>query len=213
MDGRVPFTLTYVTYEDGDVVGLLMALLTLTPIFIVVSLTTLVVFGVMFERSTTGTSHSLVFLIGQLMNDGFSRMLKSAIDMSGSLVYASKRPGSSDRDECGMPSNHAQSVCFYATYASLILIFDCSFRARWTMPRNILVGLLILLSILVTSSRVYLGYHTSLQVFVGAVLGVAVACTFRNTCYPYLFRTIERMILSIHRVARCIIELHPPKER
>ena len=40
---RKPFSLTYVTYEEGDSVGLVCALLALAPVFIIVAYATLLV--------------------------------------------------------------------------------------------------------------------------------------------------------------------------
>ena len=107
----MPFTLTYVTYnENSHFLGLFMALLTLTPIFIVVALTAISFVITLFEsgeRRYVATSTSISFLTGQLMNDGLSRLLKEFVagsevmrEMLGDLV---NRPLASDRDECGVP--------------------------------------------------------------------------------------------------------------
>lgn len=194
---RVPFTLTYVTYVDGDVCGFVMALLTLTPIFIVVALTTLVVFGHLFEKSpSAGTTHATVFLFGQLMNDGLSRILKSVFSEIDMFRDLSIRPESSDRDEGGMPSNHAQSVGYFVTYACLVLAYRCKFSTRDAKTiRDTIIVCLIVLGALVASSRVYLGYHTILQVGVGAFLGFSFALCFHAVmCRP--IRSGYRALLS-----------------
>ena len=41
---KKPFSLTFVTYEEGDVIGFLFAGITLAPIFLMVAYVTLVLF-------------------------------------------------------------------------------------------------------------------------------------------------------------------------
>ena len=59
MGKRVPFTLTLVTYDDSEPhFGIVMALFTLTPIFIVVALTSNMVVTTMFAERATAKSIS-----------------------------------------------------------------------------------------------------------------------------------------------------------
>ena len=44
MNDLAPFTLTYVVYERGDILGKFLAVVTLSPIFIMVMYATLIVF-------------------------------------------------------------------------------------------------------------------------------------------------------------------------
>jgi len=133
------------------------------------------------------------FLLGQLSNDAISRLLKEFVASSevvrawlGDLV---NRPVNSDRDECGVPSNHAQSVAFFSLFASYILMKEVRVNialARWV--RYLLVFALIVLMVLVATSRVYLEYHTPEQVSIGIALGLA---------FAFLWIQLHRLV--IHR--------------
>ena len=72
-----------------------------------------------------------------------------------------------------MPSAHAQFMMFFAVYTMLFL----SKRVRSTSrTERLVVGLGVqFLAILVTFSRVYLGYHTLEQVVVGNTVGIGTA--------------------------------------
>ena len=196
---RDPFSLTYVTYDSNDPLGNCMALLTLTPIFIVVALTALVVCGVLFDHRSSATAQASVFLLGQLLNDGMSRMIKIMVSSVDALNFISERPYSSDRKEGGMPSNHAQSVGFFASYAVLLLCLECSVNVS---PQNcrirpILIVSFAFLAVLVSYSRVHLGYHTALQVSVGLTLGAAVALVFFLSGRSRCIKTIRAGVLGL----------------
>ena len=212
---RVPFTLTYVTYnENSHFLGLFMALLTLTPIFIVVALTAISFVITLFEsgeRCYVATSTSISFLIGQLMNDGLSRLLKEFVagsevmrEILGDLV---NRPLASDRDECGVPSNHAQSVAFFSTFASYLLLYEV--RARKTWIRDFLILALYVLMFLVATSRVYLEYHTPKQVSIGVVLGLAFAFVWIKFHRFFLRLKLSRLLIQIHDSQKAFIEFSP----
>lgn len=68
-----------------------------------------------------------------------------------------------------MPSAHAQFMAYYATYL-IIWMFRCS---HFSLSKKLLrsFGLLVLSSV-VAYSRVYLFYHTPLQVLAGCAIGV-----------------------------------------
>lgn len=198
-----PFTLTYVTYacdKDGTCwKGQLMALLTLTPIFIIVALTTTVCLMILFERpkrardgkrggvlERRGLAVAVDFLCGQLVNDALSRALKMFMARYEIGKEMAVRPSGSDRDEYGLPSNHSQSVAFFATYAILTLLrrrAGASYgrRTRSPMVRNALIAALATLSISVSYSRIFLEYHTIPQVVFGFVLGIFTAYAWCST--------------------------------
>lgn len=70
-----------------------------------------------------------------------------------------------------MPSAHAQFMAYYATY----IILWMTFRVRYFSPLKKLsrgVSLIILCAV-VSYARVYLHYHSPLQVAVGAAAGIA----------------------------------------
>jgi dolichyldiphosphatase len=157
--GKVPFSLTFVRYEEGDTIGKAAALLSLAPVFIIVAYATLLV--------ARRELHTLFILVGQLSNVALNGALKRAI--------GAPRPAGADRDDLGMPSDHAQFMAFWAAYACLFLARRVSFGGRpgW---RACLGTAVTVLALLVAGSRVYLGYHSPAQIGVGLVVGALVAC-------------------------------------
>lgn len=213
MVNRVPFTLTYVTYdENSHYIGLLMSLLTLTPIFIIVALTSIVFVTLLFEsRERAATSTTISFLTGQLMNDALSRLLKESVagskiigDILGDLI---KRPAGSDRDECGVPSNHAQSVAFFATFGSYLLLSEVRVQKLWV--RDVLIIALYVLMILVAISRVYLEYHTAEQVSIGLGLGFVFAFLWVRVHRCVLRPKLSRFLVRFHNSTTAFMEFMP----
>lgn len=82
--------------------------------------------------------------------------------------------------EYGMPSSHAQFMGFFTVY---LILFIC-LRQKQTyrtsiakLVRSLLVLMLVFVNALVCISRVYLSYHTMLQVVVGQILGITLGST------------------------------------
>ncbi|ORX69553.1 hypothetical protein DL89DRAFT_316893 [Linderina pennispora] len=86
------FSLTHFQYEDGDILGQFLALMSLIPIFFIVMEATIV----LSRRELAG----LVLFVGQLLNELFNFVLKELI--------REERPHSELGDGFGMPSSHAQ---------------------------------------------------------------------------------------------------------
>lgn len=68
----VPFSLTYVRYEENDLLGKMLALVTLSPVFIMVMYATILVI-----RRDIQTAF---ITFGQLMNVGMNLILKKIIN-------------------------------------------------------------------------------------------------------------------------------------
>lgn len=68
-----------------------------------------------------------------------------------------------------MPSAHAQFMAFYATYIIIWMVRASHFSLHKKLLRSL--GLVVL-SLTVSYSRVYLFYHTPLQVSAGFAIGV-----------------------------------------
>lgn len=162
----VPFTLTFVEYEQGDTVGWTMALLSLAPVFAMVGYATLVL--------TQRDVRTLAAAIGQVSNELLSRMLKD--------LAAQDRPARPAHHACphydssggghGMPSSHAQFAGFFAAYwTSHVLSSSSGRRIRWLDDAVLLAGA-VAVGIGTCASRLYLGYHTPTQVLVGLALGL-----------------------------------------
>lgn len=90
----------------------------------------------------------------------------------------------------GMPSSHAQFVTFFAVYLALFLMArhrpheTDTHTPLSTLERGFVSLLVACGAAAVAGSRVYLGYHTSKQVWVGIAAGASFAiCWFIITTY------------------------------
>lgn len=176
-----PFSLTHVVYSSDDAFGPCWALLSLSPPFCVVSLTTAVLVG--------RDLRAAFVLVGLIISSIISTILKKLIDQDRpDHIFGAINPddkGSSRPDmahvpssqEEGMPSNHAAFVAFTAIFSLLFAMRRCgnmkgtsAVRSikRWTPPFGAWV-----IAIGCAYSRVHLGYHTPNQVYAGFVLGCA----------------------------------------
>ena len=71
-----------------------------------------------------------------------------------------------------MPSGHGQNITLFTTYYILELLDSMD-------PfKNIYIGLLILIGVLVMYSRVKFRCHTTQQVILGGIIGVAMGNIF-----------------------------------
>eukprot|EP00469_Lotharella_globosa_P013805 CAMPEP_0167778502 /NCGR_PEP_ID=MMETSP0111_2-20121227/4288_1 /TAXON_ID=91324 /ORGANISM="Lotharella globosa, Strain CCCM811" /LENGTH=177 /DNA_ID=CAMNT_0007668811 /DNA_START=50 /DNA_END=580 /DNA_ORIENTATION=- len=147
------FSLTHVVYDDENPLEKLLALITLAPIFIVVSYVTLL--------ASKRQIHIAGMFLGQLVNEALNFALKTTIK--------EPRPLGCGHPGYGMPSSHSQFMAYLAVYCVL-----WSYRRvklddyLWKILGN--AGLCALAA-LVMYSRVALRYHTVNQVLVGAFVG------------------------------------------
>lgn len=160
-----PFSLTYVEYPNGDVIGKFLAVCSLTPMAIIVGFVTLI----LFRRDL----HTITFFAGALLNEVINLVLKN--------IIAEPRPVQRGGlyTEYGMPSSHSQMMWFFASYSVLFLIFRLHHISNYVMELlwKVLVAVgLITAAVIVMYSRVYLLYHSWAQVLLGAVVGVVLGC-------------------------------------
>ncbi|KAI9472729.1 dolichyldiphosphatase 1 [Coemansia mojavensis] len=147
------FGLTHFQYHDGDHLGMLLALISLVPIFLIVAETTII----FSRREVTG----VLLLSGQLLNEAFNLALKH--------IICQDRPHKHLGDGYGMPSSHSQFMGFFAFY--VCVYFETQVKVHVAHKRAIQLGAIVL-AVLVLLSRVYLRYHTWRQVLVGAIVGI-----------------------------------------
>jgi dolichyldiphosphatase len=174
--------LTAVHYDAGDRIGHLLALCTLLPILISFSIIILFIVNRQLASIQLG--------IGLIGNEVLNAVLKRWL--------AHPRPNHSQRSDYGMPSSHAQFSGFFAMYMLLLLWWRWrigSFIKRFIYSTVVLVG-----SLLVCYSRIYLHYHTEEQVLVGILVGTVVAILYYWLCYrlisrPWLIAQIKRSAL------------------
>lgn len=149
-----PFGWTYVLYTHGDHLGHLLALFSMTPVFVIVALVT-----TLAQRRDLAT---FTMLVGQLGNELLNLILKTCIK--------EERPNSLHQyaPRYGMPSNHAQFMGFTAVYLTLWTIKRWKVSPLWRAAAALgLQGL----AAIVIASRVYLLYHSVAQVVAGAAVG------------------------------------------
>ncbi|KAK3919379.1 Dolichyldiphosphatase 1 [Frankliniella fusca] len=156
-----PLSLTLVEYPEGDVIGQLLALVSLTPFAILAGFITLM----LFRRDL----HTIAFFLGVIFNEALNFVLKNWICEPRPLVRQVTY------QEYGMPSSHSQFMWFFTFYFSLFVILRLTHTNNYSHMEWLWKGLLLLgtntLSTLVTISRVYLQYHTWSQVIGGALVG------------------------------------------
>ena len=184
-----PFSLTYVTYPSTSsfFIGEFLALLSLLPPFVIVSLVTAVV----FYKDVIAA----YLLVGCLFSSVFTSILKNRI-------IKEERPPRYDsveeEIEYGMPSNHSSFAFFCATFVILYILrgggswamkslpsykvpvqvnitthYKLIYHKLWFHLHNLVTILVsLLLAIGCTYSRVFLGYHTTKQVYAGSILGI-----------------------------------------
>lgn len=217
-----PLSLTYVTYPItggvGDVISPLLALLSLTPPFLVCALvaSTFVYWDVV----------AAYLLIGVLGSVGVTSLLKKVIQQPRPLRHDYIILEEMDY---GMPSNHSCFVFFIATFITLYCIREVG--AKWTVntlpsrqqqhsnntrhhrirrheqhrivqiwhqlhTTTFIIATSITTAIGCAYSRIHLLYHTPSQVLVGAGLGIVL-----GSAWYFIFETqgtgVQRILEQI----------------
>jgi dolichyldiphosphatase len=180
-----PFSLTYVVYNKNDkYIGFIMSLFTLLPVFLVVMYVTLVV-----SRRNLHTMYVFVF---QLVNEVLNFLLKN--------YFKQQRPDSSTKtDDYGFPSNHSQFVTFFAVYWSFYFIFRNNAQFTNKLYTIFMVSAISIGCGITCYSRVYLGYHTPIQIYGGIFFGFifgAITFVFYDTCCKSFLHWIESTIIG-----------------
>ncbi|XP_071948280.1 dolichyldiphosphatase 1-like [Antedon mediterranea] len=160
-----PVSLTFVQYQQGDLIGKLLAYFSLTPVFMLVGFCAIL----LFRREL----HTITFLTGLVLNEGINWIAKH--------IIKEPRPvrGHEGFGEYGMPSSHAQFMAFFAIYVVLFICIRLHQPSSYSFIDNIwriIIGVgVVFLAVIVSYSRVYLQYHTTSQVLCGALLGIILA--------------------------------------
>eukprot|EP00439_Symbiodinium_sp_Y106_P065556 s3657_g10.t1 len=178
------FKLTYVLYQEGDPLGKLMSIATLSPM--------LVAFGLGAAFVVTRQLPWAWSLLGVLLTDGFCIVLKELLNQP--------RPEGSYREGPGMPSEHAAFCAFLVAHLSLWVCL----RARCLLLLKALAVILMAAwALLVAYSRHHLGavlvsiccnfscyqdpfdfaapqtmFHSAVQIIAGLVLGCSGGCVW-----------------------------------
>ncbi|KAK0521631.1 hypothetical protein OC834_006572 [Tilletia horrida] len=181
------FGLTHVRYDADDPFAQLLALITLSPIFLLCAYTTII----LYRRELTFINA----LVGQLGCEAVNWALKRLIRQPRPLGLA----GVSE-EGYGMPSSHAQFMGFFAAF------FVAHFVLHHPPPRRpptlintmrrlehfLSIVLIVVGSLAVCYSRYYLLYHTVAQILVGASIGLSIGLV-----YYYLTEHLTRLPLRL----------------
>jgi len=196
-----PFSATHVEYDSDDgLVGKVMALLSLAPVFIVVGyvsagICAFACASAARRNSNTGKAADAIVqgiaalgacFSGQLLNVGVNLVIKAVVKEPRPPRPFGATPmqteGGFSLGGSGMPSNHAQ----FMFYIAAIAFFRHQSGAfpppfgRASKRTVALVGQLLLwtAAAAVAYSRVFLVYHTVQQVCAGAFAGVVFAAVW-----------------------------------
>lgn len=161
-------------YVQDDNLGFILALFSLSPVFIMVMYVTIIV----FKRDL----HSIFATVGQVFGVIVCIALKK--------ILSQPRPEDSDLDDEGMPSNHAQFLFFFFVYHS-----NAFFQTKIlnTSYKIIYSCILFIFATIVSYSRLYLHYHTADQVVVGAIVGALIGLSwyqFSRFVLPFIESSI-----------------------
>ena len=162
-----PFSLTFVEYERGSLLGFACALLSLTPPLAVAAHCALL--------ASRRDLHTAALLAGVLANVAANGALKAAVRDPRPTSPGLRAPEAGD--ESGWPSAHAQFCFFLAAYAAAWALSG-RWRVRHAAWRALLAAAGLALAAAVAASRVLLGYHTASQVVAGAAIGAALGLGF-----------------------------------
>ncbi|CAI5728594.1 unnamed protein product [Hyaloperonospora brassicae] len=175
------FELTWVVYDPTDPLGALLALFTLSPIFLMIAYVTVV--------ASQRDLDSISMLAGQLVGVVVNKVLKKVINQP--------RPESAFMRGPGMPSAHSQFMGFFAAYVVIYTWKRLNSRRRLEQWFTILS--VIMTSCLTCYSRIHLSYHSTDQVIAGAVVGVLTGVgwyTLVAAVSPWLFPVVAESRLA-----------------
>jgi dolichyldiphosphatase len=175
---RIPFKETYVRYEEGDVLGWICAVLSMSPMYAAMFYVTVF----MLRRDL----QTVLMMIGQCVVIVLSGVMKA-------IIAQPRPPGQTDLDDYGMPSSHASFTFYIGIYlilqivaipsTKLSTIYKFFYSMFWFVPT---VG--------VGFARVYLLYHSMEQVVVGAILGTVVAVLWYSFMNSKMIKSLSRAL-------------------
>ncbi|KAK6457874.1 PAP2 superfamily-domain-containing protein [Scheffersomyces xylosifermentans] len=157
----VPFDHTYILYDPKDVISIISVHCSLLPIYTMVFYTSWFLI--------TREVEAVVVVGGHLVGEVLNKIVKKIIKQPRPDFHKDFGTGSYSLTY-GMPSAHSQFMGFFAAYFICIIVFKVQHLSRNQRQAGCFV--LVVASLLVAFSRVYLLYHTTQQVVVGVMFGV-----------------------------------------
>ncbi|CAI5709374.1 unnamed protein product [Peronospora effusa] len=175
------FELTWVVYDPTDPLGAMLALFTLSPVFLMIVYVTLV--------ATQRDLDSISMLVGQLVSVLLNKILKKHINQP--------RPVGAFMSGPGMPSAHSQFISFFAAYMVIYTWKRLNTHRRLEKWLTIIGAIAI--TVLTCYSRIHLNYHSTDQVAVGAAVGGLTGVVWYAliaTVSPWLFPLVAEWRLA-----------------
>lgn len=166
-----PLSLTLVEYKKGDILGFLMAWISMLPLFYIIALVTVII----IRRDLTTIFYSIGIVLTEITNAILKNLIKQPRPSQ-----TSSRTGNFSK--YGMPSDHSQIMFYASSFLVLLIFYRCYYKTNsrlyQILVKSTLAAIAIISAVLVAFSRVYLEYHTIEQVLVGAVLGTVMGCVW-----------------------------------
>ncbi|KAI5959567.1 uncharacterized protein KGF55_005211 [Candida pseudojiufengensis] len=159
----VPFDQTYVLYDPNDIVSIVSVQFTLLPIYIMVFYTSWFLI--------TREIEPVIVVGGHLFSEILNKIIKKLVKNPRPDFHLQFGGIGTDLNY-GMPSAHSQFIGFFVAYFTCII-----FKKIPNLNKRIKIGSGLVFGFValgVTSSRVYLQYHTWQQVIVGVDLGLLI---------------------------------------
>ncbi|RNA18033.1 dolichyldiphosphatase 1-like [Brachionus plicatilis] len=160
-----PLSLMFVEYKSGDLLGFILAWITMLPILYAVSIFTIII----IRRDLTTILYFIGFLITELVNFVLKNLIKQP------RPYLNEHRSKGNFSKYGMPSDHSQVMFYFSTFFVLMVAYRYYIYQSKLMQiliKSFLCVLAIFAAILVAFSRVYLKYHTNEQVIAGSLIGI-----------------------------------------
>lgn len=154
----VPFDLTYIVYDPADPWGLVCVHLSLFPIY-----------NMVFYLSWFLVSREIepvVVVGGHLVSEVANKCAKTLLKVPRPDFHKDFGHGALT---FGMPSAHGQHMGFFSGYFVCVVLLSTRLPRFHKLAAS---AILLLTTIAVSFSRVYLLYHTCQQVVVGTTIGL-----------------------------------------
>ena len=171
------FSSTAIWYEEGDHLGFVMAFASLLPVLLVVA-------ECVLAFATDDRFMFMHLFIGQLLNEAVNQILKDTLKiarpLNGPPTSHPFNMAQTNTVDYGMPSSHGQFVGFFLGVWGLDGIRIPNGLVS-KLPVFLLTWLAWVGGSVICVSRWYLRYHSSDQIIVGFLLGLALGYGWRHT--------------------------------
>ena len=137
--------------------------------------------GIIFQDN-----RGLVFFIALCINFAINLLLKHLMWNMAQNAERPKNAPDNCGDKFGNPSGHSQFAWFFATFWIMYIVYSNTFNNQIANVLSIIS--LILIAIIVSSSRIYIKCHTLSQVLFGGTIGAILAIVAFFTTKKLLFR-------------------------